>query len=185
MALASRSSRTWSRVSAGPMLALHRPVPSRRSWRPRGCYDPLAHRRGSLPRRTGHVLRGGSADVDADVDPIGQRAAQLRPVPPDRGRLAVTLGAVGAVAAGTWIRRRDQEEPAGELDSVTGSRQGDASLLERLAKRLQRIARELPELVEEEDTLVGQRHLPRPGWRPATDEAGRRDGVVRGPERPG
>ena len=55
--------------------------------------------------------------------------------------------------------------------------------LERLAQRLERGPRELGELVEEENAVVGEGDLTRPRHVPAADQAGGRDRVVGSPER--
>ena len=59
-----------------------------------------------------------------------------------------------------------------------------ASVLQRLAERLDRRALELRELVHEQDPAVGERGLPRPRRVTAPDETGGRDRVVRRAERP-
>jgi hypothetical protein len=56
---------------------------------------------------------------------------------------------------------------------------GGNSLFQRLAQRLQGIAAELGQLVEEEDAVVGEAHLPRAGNAAAADEAGVGDRVMR------
>ena len=56
------------------------------------------------------------------------------------------------------------------------------AILQRLAQRLERMAPELRELVEEQDALVRQARLARARDRAATDEPGRRDRVVRRPK---
>jgi len=57
--------------------------------------------------------------------------------------------------------------------------------LERLAEAVQRLGRELGELVEEEDPIVRQRGLARPGLEAAAGQGGHAGGVMRGAERPG
>ena len=72
----------------------------------------------------------------------------------------------------------------GRLHRMADARDRDRAVLERLAQRLERRARELAELVEEEDAPVRQRHLAGAGRVAAADEPGGRDRVVRRPERP-
>ncbi len=57
------------------------------------------------------------------------------------------------------------------------------TLLERLAEDLEDMALELGQLIQEQDPVVRQRHLPRHGQLAAADQPHIRDGVVRGPER--
>ena len=64
-----------------------------------------------------------------------------------------------------------------------GPGDGHHALLERHPQRLQRVAAELAELVEEEDAAMGPRHLARSRRRAAPDQRPRRDGVMRRPER--
>jgi hypothetical protein len=56
--------------------------------------------------------------------------------------------------------------------------QDDHSILRRLAQCLPPVAAELGQLVEEEDAVVGEAHLPGTGDAPAADEPGVGDRVV-------
>ena len=60
---------------------------------------------------------------------------------------------------------------------------GDPPLLERLAQRLERVAPELRQLVEEEHAVVRERDLAGPDRVAAADQRGVGDRVVRGAER--
>jgi len=53
----------------------------------------------------------------------------------------------------------DQQERSRELQGAVDAIDGDGSLLERLAEALNRGTRELGELVEEQDVVVGERDL--------------------------
>ncbi len=85
--------------------------------------------------------------------------------------------------AGTWVRRRDDLEAGREGERALGPRDRHATVLQRLAQRLEARPAELPELVEKEDAPMRDRDLPGPRWRPAADEPGRRDRVVGRAER--
>src|SRR4029077_19038900 len=88
-----------------------------------------------------------------------------------------------AVAAGTWIRGGDEHEAARERDRPGRPRDRHLAVLERGPQRLERVAAELAQLIEEEDAAMGPRHLPRP-WRcPAADQGPPGHRVVRRPKR--
>src|SRR5262249_61504725 len=86
---------------------------------------------------------------------------------------------VSGEAAGTGIHRRDQEEIAGKDGRAAHANQTDAFFLERLPDRLQHVPPELGKLVEKEDASMGERDLAGPRPNAASDEAGRRDSMVR------
>ena len=71
----------------------------------------------------------------------------------------------------------------GKIARALAAHDRDAAVLERLAQRLERGARELRELVEEQDAVVGQAGLAGRRDRAAADEARRGDVVVRRAER--
>ena len=101
------------------------------------------------------------------------------------GAAAGPTRSVGArEAARARVRGGDEHEAAGNTSRGLPAHDADAPVLERLAQRLQARARELGELVEEQDAAVGERDLARRRDRSAADEAGRRDRVVGRPERP-
>src|SRR5204862_7833240 len=110
---------------------------------------------------------------------IGEGAADAGLVAEDRGRRALAVVARRTVPTGARIRRRDEHEPAGQLDRMAGADDRDGPVLERLAQRLERVASELAELVEEEHAPVGEGDLAGPRRRPASDEPRGRDRMVR------
>ena len=82
------------------------------------------------------------------------------PDPPAAPALAVTVTkAPGSVAQGATagVHRGDQLEPGREDRRASGTRDGDPALLHRLTKRLEHVARELGQLVEEQDALISER----------------------------
>ena len=144
-------------------------------------------RRARGPRpRTGPARRaarsGGRApDGDEHVDAVQQRAGE----PPVVAR--EVAGAAGAVVAAeparARVRGRDEHEAGRERHHLLAAHDRHVAVLERLAQRLQRRPRELRQLVEEQDAVVGERRLARRRMGAAADEAGRRDRVVRRAER--
>ena len=123
--------------------------------------------------RHAHVLRAGALDRDRDVDPVGERPAQLGAVTARRCRLAVALSGLLAAPTRAGVGGRHEHEATRKLDRVTRADDRHPTLLEGLAQRLERLARELPELVQEQHPAVGERHLPGPGRRAAADQARR------------
>ena len=71
------------------------------------------------------------------------------------------------------------DEVGGGIDVAVGGG------LEGLAQALDGGARELGELVEEQDAVMGERDLSRARGGAAADQRGGGDGVVRGAKRPG
>ena len=131
--------------------------------------------------RHAHVLRAGALDRDRDVDAVGERPAQLGAVTARRRRLAVALTGLLAAPTRAGIGGRHEHEATRKLDRVTRTDDRHPTLLEGLAQRLERLARELPELVQEQHPAVGERDLPGPRRRAAADQARGRDRVVRAP----
>ena len=166
------------------MSAFVRPSPRRSCWSSRAASTRARTSADASPPSPAIASAGGWPDPDEDVDPVGERPAQLRLVASDGGRRALARARPGPVPAGAGIRGRDQREPARELDRAPGARQRHPPILERLAKRLDRVAAELAELVEEQDSPVGPGHLARAGRRPASDQGAPGSRVVRGAKRP-
>ena len=76
------------------------------------------------------------------------------------------------------VRRRHEHEARREDRGPLAADDRDAPVLQRLAQRLERCARELAELVEEEDAVVGEGGLARRRSAAAAHQAGRGDRVV-------
>ena len=101
-----------------------------------------------------------------------------------RERRAGALGVGLAAPAGAGVRRGDEHEAAGQALPGAGPGDRHPAGLQRRPQRLERVAPELAELVEEEDAAVGQGRLARPRRVAAADQAGGADRVVRRAERP-
>ncbi len=86
--------------------------------------------------------------------------------------------------AGTGVGRRHELKPAGELERVARADDAHRPVLQRLAQRLQRAAAELRQLVEEQDAVVGERHLTRARRVAAADQPRGGDRVMGCAERP-
>ena len=114
------------------------------------------------------------------VDPVEQRAAHLRAVGADAlGRATAASTAVAQPAAGAGIHRADEQEPRGERRLGVGTRDGDDAVFERLTQGLERATPELGQLVEEEDTVVGEADLAGARTVAPADEPDLADRVVR------
>src|SRR5690606_22486988 len=98
--------------------------------------------------------------VDMKVDPVEKRPRHARDVPMDHRRRAYTaVDRVAKKAARTWIHGADQHEARriGQASTRTGNR--DQPVFEWLPQRLEHVATELRQFVEEEDAVVGEGHL--------------------------
>src|SRR5436305_1084157 len=103
--------------------------------------------------------------------------------PLERRALAESFWVAGK-AAGAGVGRCDQDEPTRHHGMAADPRDGQLSFFERLTERFERIAAEFGDLIHEQDTPMGSRHLTGPRRRAATaDQRRRRDGVMRGAER--
>src|SRR5262249_4659902 len=87
-------------------------------------------------------------------------------------------------SAHAWVHRGDELERGGKQHRAGAPRDGDPTLLERLAERLQDVTAELGKLVEEEDAVVGERDFARPDGTAAAEEGRVRERAVRRPDRP-
>ena len=150
-----------------------------------GLGDPGPHSRGAFaPRIRGQFPEGHRGHLHLEVDAVQQR-------PGDAGAILLNLlGGAGAgppsvavIAAEAGIHRGHQHEAGREGDGAGGPGDGDHAVFQGLAQHLQGGALEFRQFVQEEDAVVGQAHLPRPGGGAAADEPGVGDGVVRRPER--
>src|SRR5207249_1189326 len=91
-----------------------------------------------------------------------------------RGARALRAG-VPTAAARAEVHRRDELEARGEERPPACSRDADRSVLERLAKRLERGSLELRHLVQEEHAPMRKARLARTRTRPTADDGrGRR-----------
>ena len=88
------------------------------------------------------------------------------------------------MAAAARVHRRDQLKARRIGDVPLGAGDADAAGLERLAERFERGAVELGEFIQEEDPLMRERNLARPGARPAADQCRERGRMMRVAERP-
>jgi hypothetical protein len=140
----------------------------------------LGRRRGRAGAR--ELACGGPLQVQHEVEPVEQGPAQPARVPREVG-----VGAAAPrrrrVPARARVGRGHEHEARREDRRPLAAHHRHAPVLERLAQRLERRARELRQLVEEQDPVVGEARLPRRGHRPAADEPRRRHLVVWGAER--
>ena len=129
------------------------------------------------------VLNGRNLDVN--VDAVEQRPGDFGHVALDHGRGAHALARlVVEVAARAGIHGRGQHEARRKTERHGGAGDGDRVIFQRLAHHFEHVARELGQLVEKEQAVVGQRDLAGAGHDAAADQSGVGDGVVRRAERP-
>ena len=170
-----RATRPVSRALSGP-VADRGCVPARprSEARPRPSPPAPDRRRAPAARRAASRSTGRS----------GRGAARTPDAGSARGRAGTAAGTVrrSREPARTGVHRRDELEPGGERRRPTDPRDRDPTLLHRLAERLEDVASELRQLVEEQHALIGQRDLAGRQVRSAADHRGVRDRVVRRPE---
>jgi hypothetical protein len=120
---------------------------------------------------------------DVHVDPIEQRTAEASAIRPHAlGRTDAAAGPVAAKPARARVHRADDEGSGREGRLRLGTRDRHASVFERLAKCFERGPTKLGELVEKEDTVVGEAHFSRTRVVSAADEADLADRVVGRPK---
>src|SRR5206468_9356585 len=110
--------------------------------------DAPAHRLRALTGNTVELPRAGARDGDEQVEPVEQRARELVAIGREpRGRAGALRGRVAAGAAWAEIHRRDELEARREDDLAPNPCNRDRPVFERLPQRLERVARELGQLV--------------------------------------
>ena len=147
-----------------------------------GSHHPLAHLLRARTRLTlvDQLQRRHLLHLADQVDAIQHRAGEAAPV---AGSLEPGAGAVALrTRAGTVVAGGHHGGVGREAQRALAARDLDGPLLERLAQRVDRVAGELRELVEKQHAPVGQRDLARARPAAATDEALRRDRVMRSAE---
>jgi hypothetical protein len=96
--------------------------------------------------------------------PRGGALVRWDPKPTPAGRRGVTTGA--AIMAKATRPARPKTEPI------------EDPCIQRLAQPFEDMPLDFRQLIQQEDPVVGPRHLPRPRHRPAADQAGIREGVM-------
>ena len=136
----------------------------------------------ALVRRADQIRRRHRLHLADEVDPVHERTAEAALVARELQRRAgAAVGRPGARAA---VARRHHDRVRREVERALPARDLDAPLLERLPQGVDGAARELGQLVEEEDAPVRERDLAGHRPRAAPDEALRGDRVVRRAEGP-
>jgi len=112
------------------------------------------------------------------VDPVEQRAAEAPSVAGEVGFAAAAQVTRAGVAARAGVGRREEHEARRMDRAVACPGDRHASILQRLAQRLERVARELGELVEEQHAMMCEHDLADAIGSGAADEARRGGRVV-------
>ena len=101
------------------------------------------------------LARGLPRHRNLQVDPIANRPGEPRPIslPLERGALAESFWVAGKTA-GARIGRGDQDEAAGQQGVTADPRDRQPSFFQRLTERFERVAAELRDLIQEQDTPV-------------------------------
>ena len=175
---ASGSGRRVAKVVRGPIWPLQRARGPRRA----ACSSRAARTRArtiavdSGPDAAGSGRGRRRVQPADEVDAVEQGTAEPPPVAGDLHGPAVA--AAIAVPARAVVAGRDERSACGELEGPLGAGDRDRSTLQRLPQRLERMTRELGELVEEEHTPVGEGDLAGPWARAAADQPSGGDRVV-------
>src|SRR5436190_20143499 len=124
---------------------------------------PIARSGYPLTNCTGRFLRPLARHItvlnrwhfDVEVDPIEQRSGNTLPITLYLTRTAATFAfQIAEVTARARIHRRDQHEFARESDAAGCSRNGDPSILQRLAHHFQRGTMKFRQLIEKKHAVV-------------------------------
>src|SRR6185295_17167704 len=146
--------------------------------------DPEGDGRRGLARAAAQLPQGDRRHLDVEVDAIEERSRDPRAIALDHGRrTAAEAAGVSEMPAGAGVERADETEAGGKGQPGAGPDDGDEALFERLAERLESVAAELRQLVQEEHAVVRQARLPRPRGGSSSDHADRARSRVRAAER--
>jgi hypothetical protein len=97
------------------------------------------------------------------VDAIGERPGQARPIPHDvGGRADAGMGGIARMTARARIHRRGEREARREAQRGLRAGDRDGTVFHGLTQRLEHPARKFQELVQKEHAMVRQAHLARP-----------------------
>ena len=118
------------------------------------------------------------------VDPVQERPGNFPAIPCDvAGRARTGAARITAEAARARVHRADEQESGRKRPRPGDARDGDHSVFERLAQRLEGVPPELGQLVEEEDSEMSERELPGARVGTAARERCRRSAVMGRAER--
>jgi len=152
---------------------------------PPGAADTARHRRGRLPGQARHVGVGQGGHVHVQIDPVQQRSRDARLIGPHASRRARAAPArISQAPAGAGVHRRDELKASRQADPAAHPRHGDLPVFEGLAQRLEDVALELGQLVQEEHAIVGEADFSGPRDRAASDDGGIACGVMGAAEGP-
>src|ERR1051325_10820426 len=114
------------------------------------------------------------------VDSIRERSRQTCAISSNLGHRAdASSTAVAGISARAGIRSRNERELRGKANGARRSHHSDVSALEWLSHRVERMPRNLEQLVEKEHTAVCEADFTRPRSRAAADKSGSRDRMMR------
>lgn len=129
-----------------------------------GSVDTLPNLAGGFPVRLllEERARRDGRNVHVKVNPVEQRPAHALAVPEDRPRKTLAeVRRIARVPAGTRIHRGDQRETSGKRHRPRRPTDQNVPVLERLPEMFEDVARELGELIEEQNAAVRERDFPR------------------------
>src|SRR5215212_10081956 len=130
-----------------------------------------------LPRETGHV--------DEDIHTVEQGSGDASLVAFDLARSAPAgPHLVTIVPTGAGIHGTQQRDPSRIAERRGYPRDGHVTIFQGLTQSLQRSPAKLGQLIEEQHTVMRERHLARPRITAASGEPRGGNGMVRRPERP-
>lgn len=105
------------------------------------------------------------------IEPVDERSTETRAVLPERfGHARTSTRAVSTTPARARVRRPDQHGTRRKCRCPMRARQHDPTVFERLAQRLECASSKLRDLVEKQDSVVGEANLSRPRLLATSDE---------------
>ena len=126
-----------------------------------------------------------SCNVHNQVDSIGERTSELRPISLDCGIRATTSDiTIAEVSTRTRIARGYELKPRGEREGAIDAYNADTSLLNWLPQHLKRGRGKLTELIQIQNAAMRQADLTRMHGPATANQTGYGNRVVRAPKRP-
>ena len=141
--------------------------------------DALRDRGGSLAPGRRELAGRHARHRDDEVEPVDQRPRQLIPVGHEgAGGTRALSEAIASYTTRAQVHRPDEQHAGRERGPTGSSNDGEAAVLQGLAKRLERRAHELGQFIDEQHPAMGQARFARTRTHAAADQRDHRRRVV-------